>query len=288
MSLDLPRTARYLSPRGDSEILRIDNDHASAEVALLGGHVLSYIPQAASDLLYLSESARYEVGGSIRGGIPVCWPWFGDHEGGALPAHGFVRDRTWSLRGASDGDDGSTTVRLEIASDDHTRAIWPHDFRLRIEVTVGAALHVALVVDNPGGEPFEYGGALHTYLRVGDIDDVSVDGLSGLDYLDKVRGMTRHRQVGWLEIDGETDRVFLDTEGDIRVEDRSLGRTVLVTRPHSRTAVVWNPGPDKGPRMSDLDNHRTMLCVESAQAFDDRRTVAPGATSRLETRIALV
>ena len=284
---ELPTGCRWLAPRGDSPILAVENRHARAEIALLGGHVLRYRPAASDEALFVSETARYEVGGSIRGGIPICWPWFGDSPRPGEPAHGFVRTRLWSLDRVTPLEDGAIEVALTLKSDDETRAIWAHDFELTLVATIGFPLAVTLHVANRGDAPFTYGGALHTYLAVSDVSQVTLDGLDGLDYLDKVRGMTRHSHQGPLHIADEVDRVFLDTEGPILVDDPAGERRLVIRRQQSRTAVVWNPGPEKGASMKDLSDHQTMLCVESAQAFDDVRTVAPGETTTLGTTIAV-
>ena len=182
--------------------IEINNAKAHATISTYSGQVLSYRPKSQKDdLLFVSEKAYYEDGKAIKGGIPVCWPWFGaDPDDLGRPAHGFVRNRQWEVTGSESLANGSTKVVLAMVDSDQTREIWPHPFKLSIEITVGDSLKVALVTHNSGDESITISQALHTYFFVGDISKVQVLGLDGIDYLDKVDEFAEKTQSGPVTI----------------------------------------------------------------------------------------
>ncbi len=270
--------------------LTITNAHASAELYLHGGHLTRFCPRGHQPLLWMSSASRFAADAPIRGGIPLCWPWFGAHATrGDLPAHGFARLRAWRLvRTAVDGA-GRTLVALELASDAGTLALWPHPFRLTLLATVGRALTLELCIDNPGPEPMRCEEALHTYLAVGDVARVGLAGLQGATYLDKVRDLARFRQDEPLTIAGEVDRVFLDTTATVLVSDPAGARQLAVSKQNSHATVVWNPGAAKAAAMSDIGagEWRTLLCVETANVKDHALTIPPGGQHRTSVTLAL-
>lgn len=267
----------------------IRNAHATASVALYGAQPLTFQPHGAPPLLWLSEQAVYAPGKAIRGGIPLCWPWFGPHPSDlSLPAHGFVRTRVWQVLSASGAPGGATALRLGLTDDDASRALWPHPFELELALLVGGALQLELLVRNTGEAPLSFSGALHSYFTVGDVAQIAVGGLDGAEYLDQTDAMRRVRQSGPVRFAGEVDRIYLDTEAECAVEDPSLGRTIRVAKSGSRSTVVWNPWAEKARRLADMadDAYRGMVCVETANAAEDAVTLAPGAEHRLLVRIA--
>lgn len=271
-------------------MVAIENRHASAIVAVQGGHVTRYQPHGAAPVLWVSRASSYAAGRSIRGGIPVCWPWFAQHPSDpSKPFHGFVRARMWQARGSAVLADESVQLRLGIADSDETRAIWPYAFDLELVVTVGPRLSVELIGRNTGDAPFTAGGALHSYYQVGDVARVAIGGLEGAEYIDKVAGGARLRQGGAVTIAGETDRIYLDTAAACTIDDPALGRRVLVEKANSRTTVVWNPWIEKARAMPDCDDDefRDFVCVETTNAVDDVYEVAPGGEHRLSLAISL-
>ncbi len=266
----------------------IANQRAQARICLQGAQVTDFQPRGHQPMLWLSARASFEPGKAIRGGIPLCWPWFGDHPvDPGKPAHGFVRTREWRVLASDSGPGGVTRIRLGLADDSHTRVLWPHRFELTCTVTVGAALEVELAARNRAEQAVVVTGALHTYLRVGDVAALTICGLDGRDYLDKAQGMVRRRQSGPVTIGAETDRIYLDTVADCFVDDQVLSRRIRVAKTGSRSTVIWNPWVHKAGRMPDLgeDGYRQMICVETANAGDDAVTLAPGADHVLMTRI---
>jgi D-hexose-6-phosphate mutarotase len=280
----------FAATAGGLPVAEIRNSFASASVALQGGHVATYQPHGQAAVLFVSSQAEFRPGKTIRGGIPVCWPWFGTHPSDpSKPFHGFVRAAMWQFRGASVGPGDATEVRLGLTESEESLALWPHAFDLEIVVTVGAQLQVELIARNPGDQPFVCGGALHTYYTVGDVRQIAIQGLDGRDYLDKVEGFKRKHQDGPVTIAAEVDRVYLDTEADCVIDDPVLGRRIRVAKAGSRTTVVWNPWAEKARQIPDFgdEEYLAMVCIETANADTDVATVEPGGEHRLKAIISL-
>ncbi len=265
--------------------IEINNARAHATISTYSGQVLSYRPNGrAHDLLFVSDKAYYEDGKAIKGGIPVCWPWFGpDPEDQGRPAHGFVRNRQWQVAASESLADGSTKVVMSLTDSDATRKLWPHPFRLNLEITVGDSLRVELVTHNSGDKPVTVSQALHTYFQVGDISKVTVRGLEGADYIDKADDSARKTQVGPVTIGGEVDRIYTGVTGDLAIDDESLGRIIHITSKGCSTAVIWNPWAATAASMADLDDddYKKMICVETANAGPETVEIAAGSYYRL-------
>jgi glucose-6-phosphate 1-epimerase len=260
---------------------RVRGARADAEVYLQGGHLTRWQPHGAAPVLFLSTRAAYATGKAIRGGVPLIFPWFGPHATDRqAPMHGFARAHPWRLVTSGPGADGAVVLDLALEDDEATRRLWPTAFTLRYRVTVGEALHLALEVANTSAAPFTFEAALHTYLAVGDVEAVAVTGLEHTTYIDKVDAFTRKRHGAEpLRLTGETDRVFLGTRARCVVDDRALGRRLVVDKAGSATTVVWNPWATRAREIADLepDDWRRMICVETANAADDAVTLAAGA-----------
>ena len=269
---------------GETPVAEIDNRDASAAVALLGGHVLAFQPKGCEPVLWRSRCSRYEVGQPIRGGIPVCWPWFGVHPTDPqMPTHGFVRTAMWDVRATSVAPGEGTQIRLGITDSEATRALWPHAFELEIAVTVGPELRVELAVRNTGRDAFTCAGALHSYFRVSHAADIAIQGLDGCTYVDTVGPRQRKVQAGPVTIAAETDRIYVDTAGECTIDDPGLSRRIRIGKSGSRTTVVWNPWVEKSKRMEDFgdDEYPGMVCVETANAEDHVVTLRPDREHRL-------
>ena len=271
--------------------IEINNAKAHATISTYSGQVLSYRPKSQKDdLLFVSDRAYYEDGKAIKGGIPVCWPWFGaDPDDLGRPAHGFVRNRQWEVTGSESLANGSTKVLLGMVDSDETRKIWPHTFKLSIEITVGDSLKVALVTHNSGDESIIISQALHTYFYVGDISKVQVLGLDGIDYIDKVDGFAEKTQSGPVTITGEVDRIYKGVTGELVIDDASLGRRIRIASRGCSTAVVWNPWSEIAASMGDLDDddYKKMICVEAANAGPETVEIAAGSEYRLEAEYTI-
>lgn len=252
----------------------------AAEVSLYGATVLSWRPTGQPPALWLADSYRtVEPGTPTRGGIPVCWPWFGRHPDPAMPMHGCVRTEQWSLAGA-ECDAETTSVTLALDETPTTLALWPHRFHLELRVTVGKTLDVALTTTNTGDAPFAITEALHTYFRVKEIADTLVTGFDAQPYLDKAPGGVDGIQSGAIAFTQETDRVYYRHAGAAIISDNGAGRRVLIEKRDSGASVVWNPWAGKCARLSDMkpDDWHRFVCVETANAGGEPIEVAPGAS----------
>jgi glucose-6-phosphate 1-epimerase len=275
---------------GELVAVRVTTPFATATIALQGAHVMSWQPAGQQPVIWVSRLAKYAPGKSIRGGVPVCWPWFGPHTSEAgFPGHGFARTVPWALVATKELPDGRIRLEFELTQTDATRAQWPHASTVRNIVTVGEELEVELATTNTGKAPFELGQALHTYFVVGDIRKATVAGLEGCEYLDKVGG-GRKQQNGPVTFTQETDRIYLGTHGCCGILDPVMDRTLLITSTGSRSTIVWNPWIEKAAKMGDFgpDGHWGMVCVETANAAEDVITLRAGETHRLTAQYRVV
>ena len=246
------------------EALRLNGPRgSSAVIARLGGQVLSWMTPDGRERLFLSERAVFDGSVPIRGGIPVCFPQFGGL--GDLPKHGFARTREWTVVGQRCGDDYALAT-LELVDDEDTRSLWPHVFRAEITVMLEVdRIDVEFCVENTGPAPFGFTGALHSYLRVTQVEDVTLEGLRGHDYLDAVRDNRVVRETGTeITVDGEVDRVYFDVR---RPQLLNAGNLCLGIQSQGfPDVVIWNPWVDLCAGLKDMppDGWRHMLCVEAA------------------------
>lgn len=272
---------------GGLAVVRVNNPLGTATVALQGAHVMTWAPHKARPVIWLSKLAKFTPGKSIRGGVPVCWPWFGPHATEAkFPGHGFARTAMWEVIEALVLRDGRTCLVFRIVQDDATRAQWPHACEVLNIVTVGKSLEVELVTRNTGQAPFTLGDAFHTYFEVSDIRDCRIHGLGGCAYLDKVDGGKKKQQTGPVMIGEEVDRTYLDSVADVMIDDPGYKRRIRVAKRGSHSSVVWNPWIEKATKMGDFgpDGYLNMVCVESTNTADDVVPVPAGGEHRLWVR----
>ncbi len=262
----IPGVAEIVAGNNDLPKVRITLPSATAEIYLHGAQVTSYKPAGSEDAIFLSEHSSFEHGKAIRGGIPVCFPWFRNKvDDPKAPSHGFVRTKAWALSALSHHYD-TATVTFTTESDDSTRAWFPFDFRLTHRVTVGAELKLELIMSNLDTKPLRFEEALHTYHLVGDARKVSVAGLDAVDFLDNTDGNKEKLQQGDLHFTRATDFVFLNTSHSVDLLDPTLKRRIRIEKKNSMTTVVWNPWQEGARSLADLgDNEWTrMACVEAS------------------------
>lgn len=275
--------------RGLSSV-RVRTPHASGLVFLQGGHVAEWAPVGQSPVIWMSERAEYKPGKALRGGIPICFPWFGAHaERPDFPAHGFARTREFSYQGALLDDGGRVVLSFLLESDAATRALFPHAFEARLRVAFGQTLSLEFSVTNKGASPFGFEEALHSYFHVVDVRSAAIVGLAGSVYRDKVQGMAELTESApVLQLTGETDRVY-SSSAPCTIVDAQAGRALRVDKSNSQTTVVWNPWAKRAAQMADFgaDAWPGMLCVESANVAGARVTLAPGETHRLGVTVAV-
>jgi glucose-6-phosphate 1-epimerase len=277
-----------ITGEGSIPIVEINNHHASALISLQGAHLLSWIPKGEEEVIWLSEDASFMPGKSIRGGIPVCWPWFGQYGGTHekdvdYPAHGFARTTNWQILSTEALDDGCTRISFTMLPQLATQAMWPAKTTVQLQFTIGKKLEMELITHNNGSKPITISQALHTYFKVGDVSNVSLHGLDDTDYLDKLDGLTHKRQHGPLSFSQEVDRIYLDTASDCVIEDKTLNRNIIIVKCGSHSTVVWNPWHETARKMGDLgvEGYKKMLCVESSNAAKDIVTIEPGKVHQL-------
>ena len=267
-------------------IADINNTQATASLCLQGAHLMTWQPKSQPvPVVWLSRDAKLAAGKSIRGGAPVCWPWFGAHASEAsFPGHGYARTMPWRVIASGNEPNGATRLTLRLEESDKTRAQWPHASQLDLTVTVGDTLRMELTTENKGMTDFVIGEALHTYLQIGDIGAVRVTGLDSCEYWDKVGGSTLKKQSGAISFVGETDRVYINTAAQCVIEDDKLKRRIRIAKSGSLSTVVWTPWSEKANKMGDMgqpDGWREMACVESVNAIDNVVTVAAGTAHSL-------
>lgn len=284
----IPGQLRFKSIGDGLVAADITNAHASATLCLQGGHVLSWQPTstntASAPVVWLSKLANLAPGKAIRGGIPVCWPWFGAHDSQAsFPAHGFARTQPWQVTGTRSLEDGSTEIGLTLLQTDATQALWPHPSQLDMLLNVGNTLKIALTTRNLGDADFIIREALHTYFQISDIAAVRVVGMEGCGYMDKAGGGGRSQQVGVISFSGEVDRVYVNTETTCVIEDPGLSRRIRVAKLGSQSTVVWNPWQDRADKMGEfgLNGWRDFVCVENGNALENAVTVKAGGSHTL-------
>ena len=283
----IPQRLRFMDSTPGLPMADIHTPLATARVALQGAQVLAWRPDGMPPVLWLSGAAEFAPGKAVRGGIPVCWPWFGDRAGQS--AHGFVRTRLWELRASALDAQGQVCLTLGLQDDAATRALWNHAFDLELQVTVGTSLTLQLTTRNTGAQAFTLTEALHTYFSVGDIRQTTVHGLDGTHYLDKVQGYAPAQQAGPVSFTAETDRVYLNTTTDCVIDDADQKRFITVAKAGSQATVVWNPWADREKTMPDMaaGGYQRMVCVETVNAEPHPVTVAPGGQHRLGTTLSV-
>ncbi|EKO3793013.1 D-hexose-6-phosphate mutarotase [Vibrio metschnikovii] len=267
------------------KIVRVIHDKAVAGIALHGGHVVSFRPTGQDDLLWMSKKAIFDGKTALRGGIPICWPWFGRL---ATPAHGFARSSQWQLIEHRENEQGVIVV-LGLDSNQQTRSVWPHEFQLRLSIEISDSLTVRLTITNTDQKAWAFSGALHSYLNVADVRETTITGM-GSDYIDSLQNDQWCQGEETLTLRDSIDRVYTKPQPHIQVQDHQRQRTLVVDNQGHNSAVLWNPWAQGAQSMGDMqdDGYLTMLCVEStwhAPSLTAGKVLQPGETHCLSTRI---
>lgn len=245
----------------DLELIVVDHPQVKASFALQGAHLLSWKPAGEEEVLWLSNNTPFKNGVALRGGVPICWPWFGPAAQQGLPAHGFARNLPWTLK-AHNEDDNGVVLTFELQNSEETKKLWPHDFTLYARFKVGKTCEIELEAHGD----FETTSALHTYFNVGDISKVKVSGF-GDRYIDKVKNAEEGVLADGVQtFPDRTDRVYLNAEACSVIHDGALNRNIDVVHGHHSNVVGWNPGPALSVSMGDMpdDGYKTFVCVETA------------------------
>ena len=277
--------------KGNIPVVEIKNDQASAAISLQGAHILSWVPAGEDDVIWLSDDAKFAAGKSVRGGVPICWPWFGAHENNTdYPAHGFARTVLWQVTKTESisSDETQITFQLDTCQlDKSLQQMWPLPTVAEYRITIAKTLTMELTTYNHSDQLITIGQALHTYFKVDDVSCTSVLGLEGKDYLDKTKDFKRKTQIGPVTFNAEVDRVYLSTADDLVINDNK--RKIVIKKQGSQSTVVWNPWEKVAKKMGDLgeNGYLKMLCVESANAMEDTVDIDAGGSHSLRVTYEL-
>lgn len=254
--------------RDELDYINIVNNTAKAKIALQGAHIFDFQTKDKKRLLYLSDTSHFKKGKAIRGGIPICWPWFGaNEEDNTLPNHGFARTSLWKHESTKNISDVETKVRLTLESTPETHALWPFDFLLILDFYIGEELKLVLTSKNLDRKPFSLSLALHTYFEIDDIYKTTIDGLEGKAFYNKCNNTHNNIQNENINFTQEVDRVYQEVGNDVMIRDKE--QNLVIKTEGSNSIVVWNPGKELCSKMSDLSDYRTFVCVESANVLED-------------------
>ena len=265
--------------------IQVRTPWSDAEIYLQGAHVTHFQRKGGKPVLFMSDSSRFEAGQPIRGGVPVIFPWFGAREG--KPMHGFARNHVWELKQISGNAEHAITLEFDLSLPPEA-AGFPK-FSARYFVTVGESLTLQLKIANESNENFTLEDCLHTYFAVGDISAVTVSGLKGVEYLDKVEGFARKNETAeQISFSSETDRVYLSTRATTEIHDAKLRRRIIIEKEGSTSTVVWNPWIAKAKAMADYgdDEYLRMVCVESGNVSENKLVLAPARSSALTVKLS--
>jgi D-hexose-6-phosphate mutarotase len=272
-----------INGRGGLPMVQIQTPWSAAEIYLHGASITHFQLHGEPPLLFLSEHSRFEKDVPIRGGIPIIFPWFGK-PADRVGQHGFARVRPWELVETNKQPDGSVIAHFSLPASTELLSV-PVDYY----VTVGKMLTAELVVTNFSNQLFRFENCLHTYFTVGDIQQVSVAGLQGVEYLDSLEGR-RHKQEmsDAIRFSGEVDRIYLNTPHPVEIRDAALRRTIRVVKAGSASTVVWNPWITKAKAMADFgdEEYQRMVCVESGNCASNLVPLAVGQESRLTIQLS--
>ncbi|MCE7914165.1 MAG: D-hexose-6-phosphate mutarotase [Nitrosomonas sp. PRO4] len=280
-----------IAGKGGLPMIQVKTSKATALISVHAGQVLSFKPaNETEDMMFLSEKAYYQDGKAIKGGAPICWPWFGADPNGKGPAHGFVRNRLWHVVATEAKANGDIEITLGLTDTPETTTIWPYSFILTQEIVIGNSLSLSLTTRNTGTEKFSITQAFHTYFKIGNIAQTEILGLEGCSYIDKVDNGIQKQQLGPVTINSEVDRIYTNVGSTLTIDDRVLQRSIEITSQGSKTAVVWNPWEKISKEMADLEDndYQRLLCVETTNAAQDTVEVAPDNECRLVANYRII
>jgi glucose-6-phosphate 1-epimerase len=279
----IPGVAEVCEGNGGLPRVRITSALGKGEVYLHGAHVTSWKPAGNDEVLFVSTKSRWRDGQAIRGGIPICFPWFrakGDDP--QAPAHGFVRTKTWQIESIVQNE-GRVSVSMFTESDEQTRRWWPGEFRLIHRVTFGPELKLELICRNTGTTPLRFEEALHTYNRVADVDAVRLQGLDTVRFLDNTDSNKEKAQMGEVAIVSQTDSAYMNTGCAVDLLDPGMHRRIRLHKENSLATVVWNPWRKGAAGLKDLGDGewKQFLCVEASNILGSTVSLVPGQKHKM-------
>jgi glucose-6-phosphate 1-epimerase len=270
------------------EFVVLNHPHFDAVFSLHGAHLVHFQSTQNAPLIYLSKTALFNSNKAIRGGVPVCWPWFGNttfSKSNNLPGHGFARISKWTVSNLVETEKG-IDISFTLISNASTKALWEHDFELTLTACLSDHIELSLITKNTGDKEFNYTGALHTYLNVADINQCTVQGLAN-SYSDSLDNKQIKNSTQPLLINKAVDSIYALNEGDLTIQDSANHRNITLTNQGNDSVVVWNPWVEGAKGFADMpdDGYKTMLCVEAAITSEEGVMVKPGQSHTLKTTI---
>lgn len=276
--------------RGAVDVVVVSSELANAEISLHGATVLSYQPIQQQELLWLSEQAVFDGKKAIRGGIPICWPWFGKAQQEGLMAHGFVRNQTWNLDQVSELGNGHIELQLSISDTPESLSIWPHKFNLTLKVDIGETLSLALSTENLNEHAISFTEALHTYFNIVEPEKLEIDGLQLSTHIDTLyTDRDPEIQINKVQLTPPRDSVYLEQTGTLKLDDSGHRRLIVIEKENSQSSIVWNPGPEIVKGFADINNDawQEFACVESGNVWDEGVEIPPHKTHTLKVEYSI-
>lgn len=292
-------------------LVLVNNHFGTAEIALQGAQINRFKPKNKDDLLFTSEANTYSKGSPLRGGIPICWPWFGDLDKNpaslqkqlkatktirttkttgiesirSAPAHGFVRDRDWGITAIECLPEFSRiTFNYKNSKTD---PLWPFEAELFYTVEVGDSLTASLTVNNNDSQIFEYSQALHSYFSIKDIQQTIITSFNKLAYTDALAGWVKKQQNGDIRFAGEVDRIYHAAPNPIELIDQVDATVISIQSSGASSTIVWNPWVEKAKSLSQFNDadFKRMVCIESANTLDGSIRLKPGEAHTLSVTL---
>lgn len=280
---------QFVIGEGGLPYAKVNNSAAAASISLYGGQVLSYTPKGQSDLLWLSPLSSFKKGVAIRGGIPLCFPWFGAHlTNKEFPSHGFARLTTWQVAETAAISASETKVVLRLLSDEDTLKLWPYKFEALLTIIVGDTLSVSLNFINAGDTPVHVTDALHTYFNISNASSIKIEGFANTAYF---KGFevepTGFQHDEELIIDREVNQRYINHTNTCKICDKEWNRNVIVKKTGSTSTVVWNPWIETTKTMKDIpaDGYKNFVCIEAANINNNTIILKPAESHTIETII---
>jgi glucose-6-phosphate 1-epimerase len=279
-------------------MIELNNRYGSATLTTHGGTLLGYHPAGGEEVIWLSETAVYDGSKPVRGGVPVCWPWFGPYEpqargedptDAAKKGHGVARYEFWEVASVRSVDNDATEVVLQLEPNDSIRQAWPLPFVLKLVVTLGETLTLELIGENRSDRDWVVSEAFHTYFRVANADGLILDGMDKATCIDKLRDGQRSTQAGPLQVSAPMECVFVDHSDQVVIDDSGNQRRIVMQKSNSASTVIWNPGPEGAKGFADMpdDQYAHMVCVEAANALDNAYILKAGESHSMVMTIAV-
>ena len=270
------------------EFITINHQKFDAAFTLHGGHLVHFQHKHQAPLIYLSNTAVFNDTKAIRGGVPICWPWFAKPKkelGNNLPSHGFARVSKWTVAAITEDNHG-VNIDFSLISSKATKQLWDHDFQLTLKAVLGDTIQLSLITENTGVTDFTYSGALHTYLHIANAEQCTIEGLAE-DYTDSLDAGKNKKASTLLTINAELDSIHQANKSEVVVTDIGNQRRIMMTNTGNDSVVAWNPWIDKAISLEDMPNegYKTMLCIESAITGQNGVLVEAGQAHTLSTAI---